>query len=265
MKFEDMNDLDLSKWREYDYVKTNSIWVDSFSRIPTKDFGSSSFQGRFIPEIPYQMMLRYTRKEEKVWDCFAGGGTTLDVGKMLHRRVYANDVKSTRPDIVQADSRYWSPPEKVQLVIMHPPYWNMVKFTELSEDLGNALSLEKFLKGFEACVQNVASALEDERVLILVISDVYHKGEQIPLDFYCFRVIKRCGFILKGRIVKDFGETRGTEKTQKKFENLWRYRRLKGGFWELGIDHILIFQKKKEALSRMNNQIIKEGGHNGRN
>jgi len=251
MKFEEMNDLNLSDWRNLEHIKTESLWVGNFETLRTKEFGSNSFHGRFIPEIPYQMMLRYTKKGEAVWDCFAGSGTTIDVGKFLGRKVYANDIKSVRPDIIEADSRIWRPPEKVQLIIMHPPYWNIIKFSDNDKDLSNAKSLSEFCNGFEEIVANVSECLCDERMLILVISDVYCKGEQIPLDFCCYSILIKYGYKLKGRIVKDFGETKGSAKTNARLKNLWRYRRLKLGLWELGLDFILVFQKSRSKFLKI--------------
>lgn len=239
-----MNDLDMNNWKELPYIHTKSLWIEkSDYHLSTKNFGSNSFHGRFHPEIPFQMMLRYTKKDETVWDCFAGSGTTIDVAKSVGRKCIANDIEPSRPDIIKGDSRYWKPDDNVQLVIMHPPYWKMIKFTENENDLSNIVSFKDFANEFGVIVKNVTDVLDNERMLILVISDVYYKSEQIPLDFLCYQQISSLGYKLKGRIVKNFGETKGGQMTAPQFKNLWRYRALKGGFWELGLDWILIFQK----------------------
>jgi len=247
MKFEDMMDIDLSNWKDFSHVHTKSAWFDkSDYHLSTKEYGSNKFHGRFHPEIPYQMMLRYTKKGEVVWDPFAGSGTTIDVAKLLERRCIANDIVSTRHDIIPADSRIWKPDENVQLVIMHPPYWNMINFTDKSSDLSSTLTVESFANEFKKVVSNATDVLDNERILVLVISDRYYKGEEIPLDFVCYNEIVKFGYKLKGRIVKNFGETKGGDSTGPQNKNLWRYRALKGGFWELGLDWILVFQKGKK-------------------
>lgn len=242
MKFTDMTDLNVSDWRNLDHIHTKSMWVSKEDyHLSTKKYGDNKFHGRFHPEIPYQMMLRYTKKGELVWDCFAGSGTTIDVANKLNRRCVANDIAPLRKDIIEGDSRHWRPKESVQLVILHPPYWNMVKFTDKPEDLCNLSTVDEFAEEFGVIIDNVTNVLDDERMLILVISDRYYKSEQIPLDFVCYNEIVKFGYRLKGRIVKNFGETKGGAQ----FKNLWRYRALKGGFWDLGLDWILVFQKEK--------------------
>ena len=226
-------------------ILTKSLWLDEeFKHLKPSDYGLKEFHGRFHPEIPYQMMLRYTKEGETVWDCFAGGGTTIDVGKELGRKVIANDIYPWREDIIVADSRRWCPFESTHLVIMHPPYWDMIKFGESGRDLSSAKSAEEWSLWLGQVVDNVVRVLESGRYLVLVISDVYKDGQQWPLDALAYKQIVQRGFRLKGRIVKNFGETKGTEKSNPSTRNLWRYRAIKFGFWDLGLDWIWVYQKK---------------------
>ena len=43
------------------------------------------YWGNFIPQIPHQMMLRYTKKGDWVLDAFVGSGTTLIECRRLGR------------------------------------------------------------------------------------------------------------------------------------------------------------------------------------
>ena len=237
-----INDIDIDNWRDYDHIKTDSWWIGKFSTLRPKDFGDNKFHTRFHPEIPYQMMLRYTKIEETVWDMFGGSGTTIDVGKMLFRNVISNDLVSTRDDIIEADSTKWNPGLEIQLAIMHPPYWNMVNYNDDPENLCNG-SLDDFLLKIELTILQINKVLQKNRFAVLIISDVYHNGEQIPLGSLCYPIFKSLGFVLKGYIVKDFGETKGTAKTNARTGSLWRYRALKSGFWNLGIDQIWVYKK----------------------
>lgn len=228
-------------------IKTHSIWLSKngdFDLLKVSDFGQKEFHGRFHPEIPYQMMLRYTEQGDLVWDCFAGGGTTIDVGKLLGRRVVANDIFPTRPEIIKKDSRVWHPAEQVDLVILHPPYWKMIKFSEDQRDLCNCDTSSGFIESIGWVIEQVCAVLKPKHYMALVISDVYTGGEQVPLGSLCYPRIVEKGFRLKGKIVKDFGETKGSATTNARTKNLWRYRAVKSGFWELGIDEIWVYQKR---------------------
>jgi len=192
-------------------------------------------------------MLRYTKKGEWIWDCFAGSGTTIDVGKSIGRNIIANDIISIRPDIIKADSETFNPGRKVQMVIMHPPYFNILKFSDSSEDLSNSPSLEIFFNKFNGIVKNAIAYLDDFRILVLVLGEVYINSEEISLGFYGMEIIRKYGFKLKGWIVKDYGETKDSQSGN---QNLYRYRALKGGYWEFCGDNIFVLQKQPNKLEK---------------
>ena len=130
--------------------------------------------------------------------------------------------------------------KSVQFIILHPPYWDIIKFSESKSDLSNAKSIEEFLKGFGKVLDNCLPYLDKKRFLAVVIGDKYSGGEWIPLGFYCMQEVMKRGMILKSTIVKNFEET--TAKRNQK--ELWRYRALAGGFYVFKHEYIFIFQKK---------------------
>lgn len=78
-----LNDMDVSQWRAYDEVITDSLWLIG-SRDKTGAH-TAELHGNFIPQIPHQAMLRYTKRGEIVLDTFSGNGTTLIECKRLGR------------------------------------------------------------------------------------------------------------------------------------------------------------------------------------
>lgn len=78
-------------------------------------------------------------------------------------------------------------------------------------------------------------------VLVLIVGVVYKDGEMLCLDYHLHNLLP--DFRLLGRIVRPFGETKGGATSGKRNENLWHYRRLKYGIWELNQDVILFLQK----------------------
>ncbi len=129
---------------------------------------------------------------------------------------------------------------QVQLLIMHPPYHDIIKFSKDEKDLSNARNTEEFLKMFGDVVENVTPFLEKGRYLALVIGDKYSKGEWISLGFHCMLEVLKRGYLLKSIIVKNFEETRG-KRNQKE---LWRYRALVGGFYIFKHEYIMLFKKR---------------------
>src|SRR5207237_9318160 len=77
------DDLDLARWREYDDLITDSLWL-----LGARDKSSShvgDYWGNFVPQIPNQLIRRFTRQGDRVVDLFSGMGTTLIECRKLGR------------------------------------------------------------------------------------------------------------------------------------------------------------------------------------
>ena len=243
VKTSKVNDINLLRWKEYDEIITDSLWI--LDKRDSSGAHLAWYWGNFIPQIPHQMMLRYTKKGDWVLDAFVGSGTTLieckrlgrngigvelnpEVGqkaKELVKKEYNKHGVTT--EIITGDSRTTDIKtildkhgvEQVQLLIMHPPYHDIIKFSKDEKDLSTAKSTDEFLKMFGEVVDNATPFLEKGRYFALVIGDKYSKGEWIPLGFYSMQEVLKRGYLLKSIIVKNFEETRG--------------KRNKGVLWEL--------------------------------
>ncbi len=264
IKTNEINDINLNRWKEYDEIITDSLWI--LNKRDTSGAHLSWYWGNFIPQIPHQMMLRYTKRGDWILDTFVGSGTTLiecrrlgrnGLGIELNPEVVqkARNLIEKEPnkygvitDIITGDSRKVDIEKvlnkygikRIQLIIMHPPYHDIIKFSEDTNDLSNAEDIEDFLKMFGEVIDKATPYLEKDRYLVLVIGDKYSKGEWIPLGFYCMQEVLRRKYSLKSIIVKNFEETRG-KRNQKE---LWRYRALAGGFYVFKHEYIMLFKKR---------------------
>lgn len=266
VKTNKVNDINILRWKEYDEIITDSLWI--LNKRDSSGAHLGWYWGNFVPQIPRQMMLRYTKKGDWVLDTFVGSGTTLiecrrlgrnGIGIELNEEVVekAKELIEKEPnkfnvvsEIIVGDSTRIDYKEilkarginKVQLLIMHPPYHDIIKFSENPNDLSNAPSVEKFLEMFSRVVDKTYSILDKGRYLVVVIGDKYSRGEWIPLGFYCMQEVLKRGYSLKSIIVKNFEETRG-KRNQKE---LWRYRALVGGFYVFKHEYIILFKKKED-------------------
>ncbi len=259
-----INDLNLNRWKEYDDLITDSLWI--MDKRDKSGAHSAGYWGNFIPQIPNQFLRRYTKKGEWVLDPFLGSGTTLIECKRLERNgigIELNDevIKIAKDNLVKeknrskvktkfikGDSRKIDLKtelqklkiDSVQFVLLHPPYWDIIKFSKKKGDLSNAKSVKVFLEMFGNIVDNICGVLDKGRYLAVVIGDKYSDGEWIPLGFYTMQEVMKRGYKLKSTIVKNFDTTKG-KMNQKE---LWRYRALAGGFYIFKHEYIFLFQKK---------------------
>ncbi len=259
-----INDLNLNRWKEYEDIITDSLWI--LEKRDSSGVHKADYWGNFVPQIPNQLIKRYTKKGEWILDTFAGCGTTLIEAQRLGRNslgielqpkvveIANNLIKSeqnnfeTANEVIEGDSKEVDYKEvltryrqnSVQLLIMHPPYFDIIKFSNDPRDLSNAGSVNDFLSMMSVVVHKASEVLDKGRYFGLVIGDKYSKGEWIPLGFLTMQEVLKCGFTLKSIIVKNFEETFG-KRNQK---DLWRYRAIVGGFYIFKHEYIFLFKKK---------------------
>jgi len=259
-----INDINLNRWKEYDDIRTDSLWI--IDKRDSTGVHSAGYWGNFIPQIPNQMLKRYTKKGDWVLDPFVGCGTTLIESQRLGRNGIGIELQETVAEkarkfissepnkydvvaeVITGDSTTFdfrgilkkNNQKSVQLLIMHPPYFDIIKFSNNPRDLSNAPSIDKFLEMMKSVVDNTSTVLEKGRYFILVIGDKYSRGEWIPLGFLTMNEILQRGFLLKSIIVKNFEETTGKRNQRE----LWRYRALVGGFYIFKHEYIFVFKKK---------------------
>ncbi|MCJ7550830.1 MAG: DNA methyltransferase, partial [Anaerolineae bacterium] len=227
-----VNDINLNRWKEYDDILTDSLWL--MDRRDNSGSHEASYWGNFIPQIPHQLMMRYTKAGEWVLDPFAGSGTTLIECKRLGRNglgVELNAEVAARSSAVVAEepNPYGVTAEvavgdsgeadfgallasygvsEVQLVVLHPPYHDIIRFGDAPADLSNAPSIDAFVTRFGDVVRRARQVLGPGRFLAVVIGDKYEGRAWVPLGFYAMQAVMAQGLTLKSVVVKNLNGTR---------------------------------------------------------
>ncbi|MBE9508904.1 MAG: RsmD family RNA methyltransferase, partial [Chloroflexi bacterium] len=150
------SDIDLNRWREYDHVWTDSLWL-----IEARDRTGGhklDYHGNFVPQIATQAYLRYTKENDVVLDLFLGSGTSAIEAARLKRRLIGIELKvnlveavrakvsptllDDRIHILQGDSTREETAARVQevlatmgaehaqLLVLHPPYHDILRFSD---------------------------------------------------------------------------------------------------------------------------------------
>lgn len=269
-KHKPWSDIDLNRWRDYPDIKTDSLWL--YDSRASGEGHKLDYHGNFIPQIATQLFTRYSKEDDIILDLFLGSGTSVIEAARLERRCIGVELKpelvdyvrqkispdlldsrihivqgnSTNPDIVPQVSELLQSmhAQFAHLLVLHPPYADIIKFSNHAEDLSNASTTEEFLADFQTVAQHGFELLAPGRFAALVIGDKYAKGELIPLSFLCMERMNRVGFKTKAIIVKNI---EGNEKGKGKSANLWRYRALAGGYYIFKHEYIILFFKPKQA------------------
>lgn len=265
------SDIDVNRWREYEHIETGSLWM--INGRERQNGHQLDYHGNCVPQILTQLLTRYTKQDEVILDLFLGSGTSAIEAVNLGRKAIGVELKADMAEyvrhkleeqgkgddvqIINGDSGNagWTGKaiqrslkhfelEKAQFLFLHPPYADIIRFSDSENDLSNAEDTEGFLDMFERVCQLGYDMLEPGRFAGLVIGDKYAAGELIPLGFLCMERMNRVGFTTKSIIVKNIS---GNEKAKGRMSNLWRYRALVGGFYIFKHEYVFLMQKPKSG------------------
>ena len=259
------NDLEPEKWHESDII-TDDLWL-----IDSRDKSGKHknvYHGNFIPQIAYQLISRYTKQNEVVLDVFIGSGTTLFECERLGRKFIGLDINPKMLEYVKSQMKYsdttkfsinlcdntsdeakihiqnsldFLDKKQVSFAIFHPPYHDIVKFTDSPNDLSNCQNVDEFLAKFKKSCENALGFLAKGRYFAVVIGDIYKNSEVVPLSFLCMNMIKQnFKTKLKGVIVKNIEGNRGKLGVG----GIWRYRALKSDYYIFKHEYIFVFKKE---------------------
>lgn len=252
----------MKNWKEYSDIITDTLWL--IDKRDNSGAHSGHYHGNFVPQIPNQLIRRYTKKGDWILDPFMGSGTTLiesqrlkrncigvelqnDIAQEAYSRIITENKDDCCEKVFVGDSRFInfsellnrSEAQSLQFIIYHPPYWDIIKFSNDSRDLSNSQTLDTFIDNFGKVIDNTLSYLDKNRYCAVVIADKYANSEVVPLGFYCMNLFLQRELKLKSIIVKNFEETKG--KLNQK--GIWRYRALANDFYIFKHEYIMIFKK----------------------
>lgn len=226
----------------------------------------SGYRGNFAPQVPRNLIEIYSDEGDSVLDPMVGGGTTLVEAKLLARHALGIDINPdaakqaeealkfthqppTKQKVVVGDARDLSflKDNSFDLVITHPPYMNIIKYSEgkIPADLSNISSLPKFCDEIEKVAKELFRVLKPDKYCAILIGDTRKGKHFVPLAFNVMQRFLEVGFVMKEDIIKIQHNCKYTER--------WRPKAKQGGFYLIMHEHVFVFRKPKvgEDLSRI--------------
>ncbi len=223
------------------------------------------YRGNFAPQIPRNLILRYSREGDIVLDPTVGSGTTLIETKLLKRKgigfdinpsaveiAYENlkfDVDSYEQTVKVGDIRDLNEikDDSIDLIITHPPYLNIIKYSDgkIDGDLSNITDVKKFCDELEKGIKELYRVLKENKYCAILIGDTRKNGHYVPLSFFVLERFLKSGFVLKEDVIKVQHNCKSTP--------YWENKTEKFNFLMIMHEHLFIFRKPKvdENLNRI--------------
>ena len=244
----------IKKWEPDDFeLEMNTVW--SFPKRGDWATHDAKWRGNWSPYIPRNILLRYSQEGDLVLDQFAGGGTTLVEAKLLNRNIIGVDVNdialercTVKTDfeleeakgkvyIRKGDARNLNfiPDESVDLICTHPPYANIIEYSEnIAEDLSK-LKVKEFLVEMEKVAKESYRVLKKGKFCAILMGDTRQKGHVIPMSFEVMKIFEAVGFKTKEIIIKEQHNCKAT--------GFWKTNSVKYNFLLLAHEYLFVFRK----------------------
>ena len=244
----------ITKWEPDNFeMEMTTHW--SFPKRGDWATHDAKWRGNWSPYIPRNLLLRYSQAGDLVLDQFAGGGTTLVEAKLLNRNIIGVDVNDIALNrcrekidfehdgangkvyLYKGDARNldFIPDEKIDFICTHPPYADIIKY---SDDLDNDLSrcnVKDFLVEMEKVAAESYRVLKSNKFCAILMGDTRKKGCMIPMSFDVMKVFQKAGFTLKEIIIKEQHNCRAT--------GYWKTNSVKYNFLLIAHEYLFVFRK----------------------
>jgi SAM-dependent methyltransferase len=188
-------------------LEATTVW--SFPERGNWATHQGNYRGNWAPQIPRNLILRYTQPGDLVLDPMVGSGTTLVECRLLGRNGIGVDVNyhalmlafdrlnfepanlyEALPEssirLFHGDARRLNciEDETVDLVATHPPYASIItysKSTPVEGDLSQLRSLGSFLDAMEQVARECYRVLKPNKHCAILIGDTRRHKHYIPI------------------------------------------------------------------------------------
>ncbi|WP_276626288.1 MULTISPECIES: DNA methyltransferase [Archaeoglobus] len=235
---------------------------------------NAKYRGNWAPQIPRNLILRYTDIGDTVLDPFVGSGTTLIECKLLGRHGIGVDINYEAimlswdrlnfryspkmfPKLsyfeIKENEQSWVDPviklyhgdarnldkiedESIDLIAAHPPYANIISYTKGKNVDGDLskMPITEYFKEMRKVATEFYRVLKPGKNAAILIGDTRKHKHYVPISFRVLECFLDAGFILREGIIK-------IQWKMKKTRERWRGKNY--GFLLIEHEHIFVFRK----------------------
>jgi DNA modification methylase len=231
------------------------------------------YRGNFAPQIARNIIEMYSQRGDTILDPMVGGGTTIIEAKLLVRNAIGLDINQKAIEITKEALKFNHHPasnqivetgdarnlafikdDSIDLILTHPPYLNIIKYSEnkIDGDISHIGSLPLFCDEIEKIAKELYRVLKPDKYCAILIGDTRKSRHFVPLAFNVMQRFLKVGFILKEDIVKVQHNCSATGR--------WTQKALDSKFYLIMHEHLFVFRKPKkdEDLSKVRYSIFEE-------
>lgn len=242
------------KWEPEDFeLEMTTHW--SFPKRGDWATHDAKWRGNWSPYIPRNILLRYSKENDLVLDQFVGGGTTPVEAKLLNRNIIGVDVNEValarcrekinfehsgangKVYLYKGDARKldFIKDSSIDLICTHPPYADIIKYSEdIEADLSH-LKVKDFLIAMRDVAAESYRVLKKDKFCAVLMGDTRQKGHMIPMSFEVMKLFQSTGFKLKELVIKEQHNCKAT--------GYWKTNSVKYNFLLIAHEYLFIFRK----------------------
>ena len=143
--------------------------------------------------------------------------------------------------------REYIPDESVDLIATHPPYANIIPYSnnrEIDGDLSIVHSIDEFVGEMKKVAKESYRVLKPRKYCCILVGDTRRNRHHVPIAFRVMQAFMEEGFILKEDIIKRQWRCKATP--------FWLKKSVDYNFLLLMYEHLFVFRKpeKEEELKK---------------
>mgnify|MGYP002424541408 CR=1 FL=1 len=163
---------------------------------------SGNYRGNWSPYVPRNLILRYSEPGDWILDQFLGSGTTLVEAKLLNRNAIGIDINPQSVSLSEtnlnfscdsqskifvkngnATNLFFIKDEKIDFICTHPPYADMIRYSNGIEGDISLLNDNTFLNEMKKVAGESYRVLKAGKCCAVMIGDRRRDGNVVPLGF----------------------------------------------------------------------------------
>jgi len=245
-------------------LETTTVWSFPQRGKWATHYLNAKYRGNWAPQIPRNLILRYTKPGDVVLDPMVGSGTTAIECKLLGRNCIAVDINPDAIMITRDRLNFSYNPldpnfpkvwiktyvgdarnlnlienESIDLIATHPPYVDIIPYTKqrIEGDLSNVHNVDEYVEEMKKVAKEFFRVLKPGKYCAILIGDTRRHKHMVPVSFRVMQAFLEVGFILKEHVIKLQHNMLGTI----------RWRKKENDFLLIAHEHLFIFRKPEKG------------------